>query len=37
LADVLSLGAGPVSIEARQVGDWAASLPAELTIDLFQE
>jgi hypothetical protein len=37
LADVLSLGAGPVTIEVRQVGDWAASLPAELTIDLFQE
>jgi hypothetical protein len=36
-SDVAALGAGPASIEVRQVGDWAASRPAELTIELFQE
>jgi hypothetical protein len=34
LADVSSLGSGAATIEVRQLGDWAASRPAQLTIDL---
>ena len=33
-AVVASLGAGPAMLEVRQLGDWAASRPAQLTIDL---
>jgi hypothetical protein len=33
-ADLAPLGAGAATIEVRQIGDWLASLPAQLTIDL---
>ena len=33
-AGVAALGAGPAAIEVRQVGDFAASLPAQLSITL---
>lgn len=32
--DVSALGAGAATIEVRQVGDWAASRPVQLTIEL---
>jgi hypothetical protein len=35
--EVATLGAGPLSIEARQIGDVATSRPAQLTIPLAQE
>ncbi len=33
-ADLAPLGAGTATVEVRQVGDWAASRPAQLTIEL---
>ena len=34
-ADVALLGVGPATLQVRQVGDWAASRPAQLTINLL--
>jgi len=33
-SDLATLGRGPTSVEVRQLGDWAASRPTQLTIDL---
>jgi hypothetical protein len=33
-ATVTPLGSGPTTIEVRQIGDFAASRPAQLTINL---
>jgi hypothetical protein len=32
--DMTAMGKGPATIEVRQIGDWAASRPAQLTINL---
>ena len=32
--DLAPLGSGPATVEVRQVGDWAASRPTQLTINL---
>jgi hypothetical protein len=32
-SDLAPLGAGAATIEVRQIGDWSASLPAQLTIE----
>jgi len=36
-ADLMRLGGSIASVEVRQVGDWAMSRPAQLSIDLPQE
>jgi len=33
-SDLASAGGGPATVEVRQLGDWAASRPAQLAIDL---
>jgi hypothetical protein len=32
--DLVPPGGGPATVEIRQIGDWSASLPAQITIDL---
>jgi hypothetical protein len=33
-ADLAPLGSGPAIIEVQQIGDWAASRPTQISIDL---